>query len=116
MSENLFSYGTLQKETVQLELFGRLLTGAKDVLEGYKLASIEITDEAFLAKGEEKFQWTLIRSNDNADLIEGTAFEISGEELLLADKYEPENYKRVKVTLLSGKKAWIYVADEIKFE
>jgi gamma-glutamylcyclotransferase (GGCT)/AIG2-like uncharacterized protein YtfP len=109
MKENLFSYGTLRKDAVQMELFGRLLTGAKDILEGYKIASIEITDEAFPAKGEEKFQRTLIRSNEDADLIEGTVFEISEEELLLADKYEPDNYKRVKINLRSGKAAWIYL-------
>lgn len=113
MKENLFSYGTLQKSEVQLELFGRLLTGAKDILKGYKLSSIEIKDESFLAKGERKFQLTLILSKDNADIIEGTVFEISEEELLSADKYEPDNYKRVKVALESGKKAWIYAADEI---
>jgi len=110
MKENLFSYGTLQKSEVQLELFGRLLTGAKDILKGYKLSSIEIKDESFLAKGEDKYQLTLIPSKDHADIIEGTVFEISEEELLLADKYEPDNYKRVKVALESGKEAWIYVA------
>lgn len=109
--ENLFSYGTLQKERVQLELFGRLLKGAKDFLKGYKFVPIEIKDEAFLAKGEEKIQMTLMNSNDNADLIEGTVFEISNKELFLADKYEPENYSRIKVTLQSGKEAWIYIAD-----
>ena len=108
MSENLFSYGTLQKDKVQLELFGRLLNGAKDILKDYKIASIEIKDESFLAKGEEKYQLTLIPSKDN--IIEGTVFEISEAELLLADKYEPDNYKRIKVALQSGKKAWIYVA------
>src|SRR6476620_2878109 len=113
MTENLFSYGTLQKDSVQMQLFGRLLTGAKDALEGYKLASIEITDEAFLAGGaEEKLQQTLIASKDAADAVEGTVFEISAEELIRADSYEPDNYKRVKITLVSGKKAWIYVAGE----
>lgn len=109
MKENLFSYGTLQKEKVQMELFGRLLTGTKDSLKGYKLSSIEIKDESFLAKGEENIQQTVTRSKDN-DIIEGTVFEISEEELFLADKYEPENYKRVKVVLGSGKEAWIYAA------
>ncbi|CAN5319359.1 gamma-glutamylcyclotransferase [soil metagenome] len=109
MQENLFSYGTLQKDAVQLELFGRLLRGAKDILKDYKLASVEIKDELFLAKGEEKFQQTLIASKD--EIIEGTVFEISEEELLLADKYEPNNYKRVKVMLQSGKEAWIYLAE-----
>lgn len=110
MSEYLFSYGTLQKESVQLELFGRLLSGTKDVLEGYKIAFIEIKDEAFLAKGEDKFQKTLIPST-NSDLIEGTALELSQTELFQADKYEPENYRRIKVKLKSGRNAWIYMAD-----
>lgn len=111
MNENLFSYGTLQKERVQLQLFGRLLIGTKDTLKGYKLSSIEIKDESFLAKGEEKYQLTAILSKDDADIIEGIVLEISEEELLLADKYEPDNYKRVKVALQSGREAWIYLAD-----
>jgi len=110
MKELLFSYGTLQKEKVQMELFGRLLHGIKDVLEGYKISFLEIKDEAFLSKGENTYQRTLTPSNNKADKIEGTVFEISEEELLLADKYEPGNYKRIKVALRSGKQAWIYVA------
>ena len=110
MKENLFSYGTLQKEKVQLELFGRLLNGAKDILNGYKLSSIEIKDESFLAKGEEKFQNTLVPTKNDADIVEGTVFEISEDELCLADKYEPDNYKRVKVALRSAKEAWVYLA------
>ena len=108
MNENLFSYGTLQKSEIQLKLFGRLLDGAKDILKGYKLSPIEIKDESFFAKGEDKYQLTLTASKDAA--VEGTVFEISEEELLLADKYEPENYRRIKVALESGKEAWIYIA------
>lgn len=110
MKENLFSYGTLQKPAVQIELFGRLLSGAKDNLRSWKISSVEITDKAFLAKGEEKFQLTVIFSNDETDFIEGTAFELSIEELLTADRYEPENYQRIQVELESGIKAWVYAA------
>ena len=110
MKEFLFSYGTLQKEKVQMKLFGRLLQGTKDILEGYKISSIEIKDEAFLSTGEDTYQRTLTPSNNRVDKIEGTVFEISEEELLLADKYEPDNYKRIKVVLRSGKQAWTYVA------
>ena len=113
MKENLFSYGTLQKKKVQLELFGRLLNGTKDILKGYKLSSIEITDESFLSKGEQKRQLTAIPAENDTDIIEGTVFEISEEELFLADGYEPDNYQRVKVVLQSGKEAWIYAAAEI---
>lgn len=110
MSENLFSYGTLQKEPVQIKLFGRLLKGTKDILPNYKIAVIEIKDEAFLAKGEDKFQKTLVYSNDG-DFVEGTVLELTQDELLQADKYEPDNYRRIKVKLKSGKESWIYVAD-----
>ena len=110
MKELLFSYGTLQKEKVQMELFRRLLQGTKDVLEGYKISSIEIKDDAFLSKGEDKYQQTLILLNNKLDKTEGTVFEISEDELLLADKYEPDNYKRIQVALRSGKQAWIYIA------
>lgn len=110
MAEYLFSYGTLQKDGVQLKVFGRLLHGTKDRLKGYKLSSIEIKDENFLSKGEQNIQLTLVPSPDQNDSIEGTVLEISVEELLLADKYEPGNYKRVEVRLGSGRKAWVYMA------
>lgn len=112
MKESLFSYGTLQKEKVQIDLFGRILAGSADVLRGYRISIIEITDETFLSKGEGKYQKTLIISN-SSDIVDGIALEITGEELLLADKYEPKNYKRINVMLESGKKAWIYIATEI---
>jgi gamma-glutamylcyclotransferase (GGCT)/AIG2-like uncharacterized protein YtfP len=110
MKENLFSYGTLQKENVQLKLFGRLLHGTKDTLTGYKLSPMEIRDESFLSTGEENIQLTVISSPDKNDRIEGTVFEITDEELLRADNYEPANYTRIKIELGSGKKAWIYAA------
>lgn len=110
MKEYIFSYGTLQEDKVQLELFGRLLNGAQDVLRAYKSTSIEIKDESFLSKGEQKYQLTAIPSNGKNDFIEGTVFEISEEELLLADRYEPDGYQRIEVELESGKKAWIYAA------
>ena len=112
MTQLLFSYGTLQKETVQLALFGRVLQGSKDVLRGYKIETIEIKDEAFLSGGEDKFQRTLIHSGNQQDSIDGTVFELTEQELLLADTYEPDNYKRVQVVLASGKDAWIYLADK----
>lgn len=70
---------------------------------------IEITDEVFLAKGDGKYQQIAMNTNDKNDAIQGTVFEVSEDELLHADKYEPDNYKRVKIELESGKKAWIYM-------
>src|SRR5215211_2425273 len=113
MKEYLFSYGTLQKEKVQTELFGRILQGSGDVLRGYRAATIEIKDESFLSKGEQEYQLIAINSKDKNDSIKGTVFELTEEELFLADEYEPDGYKRVKIVLESGKEAWVYVAVEI---
>lgn len=110
MSEYLFSYGTLQDEETQLNLFGRTLKGSSDILEDYKITTIEIVDNFFLAKGEDKFQKTLIPTGICGDFVEGTVFELSEQELSLLDEYEPKNYKRMRIILKSGKKAWIYLA------
>jgi gamma-glutamylcyclotransferase (GGCT)/AIG2-like uncharacterized protein YtfP len=110
MNELLFSYGTLQKTNVQLQLFGRVLKGSADTLQGYTLATIEIKDENFLLNGEDTYQQTLVPSNNSTDRIKGIVFEITDEELLLSDQYEPSNFKRSKVKLQSGKEAWIYTA------
>ncbi len=106
MSEYLFSYGTLQNRDVQLKLFGRLLNGTKDSLAGYKSGSVEITDVAFLAKGEQRTQLSAVESD--GDTIDGMVFEVSADELFVADGYEPEEYERIRVTLESGKRTWLY--------
>jgi gamma-glutamylcyclotransferase (GGCT)/AIG2-like uncharacterized protein YtfP len=110
MKVYLFSYGTLKKEKVQSELFGRLLKGTKDTLKGYKLSTIEIKDESVLSKSEQQYHLIAIPSKNNSDSIEGTVFEVSEEEVLIADKYETDDYKKVKVILESGKEAWVYVS------
>jgi len=108
--EWLFSYGTLQKTKVQLDLFDRILQGSPDALKGYRIAPIEIRDAAFLSTGEQKNQRIAIRSGHAKDIIRGTVFEMTEEELFLADSYEPMDYKRIMVLLESGKEAWIYAA------
>jgi gamma-glutamylcyclotransferase (GGCT)/AIG2-like uncharacterized protein YtfP len=110
METYLFSYGTLRIEKVQMQLFGRALTGVEDCLKGYKIELIEIKDALFLARGEHKNQQIVVPTKDNSNIM-GTVFEISEDELLLSDKYEPDNYKRIKVVLDSGKEAWIYAAE-----
>jgi gamma-glutamylcyclotransferase (GGCT)/AIG2-like uncharacterized protein YtfP len=44
-----------------------------------------------------------------SDQIAGTVFEITSEELAAADRYEVSDYKRIAVTLASGRTAWVYV-------
>lgn len=110
MQHYLFSYGTLQKEEVQRNLFGRTLTGWPDTLPGYAIATVEIKDESFLQKGEEKLQRTLLPTGNQNDGVEGTVLQITEEELAIADAYEPVEYRRTEVKLQSGRSAWIYLA------
>ena len=44
-----------------------------------------------------------------SDIVYGTAFEVTAEELQNADTYEVSAYKRISATLLSGVRAWVYV-------
>jgi gamma-glutamylcyclotransferase (GGCT)/AIG2-like uncharacterized protein YtfP len=110
MNEYLFSYGTLQKDKVQLETFGRLLKGKKDALQGYKLSTVKIEDKDVLAKSEQEIHLIAMPSEDATDSIDGIVFEITHEELLAADGYETGAYKRVKSQFVSGREAWIYIA------
>lgn len=112
MQHLLFSYGTLQLEKVQLESFGRILNGEKDVLRGYQISTLEIKDKNVLEQSRQAFHPIAILTGNPKDKIEGVVFEISTEELLQADAYEVDDYKRVAAPLDSGKKAWVYVAKE----
>jgi gamma-glutamylcyclotransferase (GGCT)/AIG2-like uncharacterized protein YtfP len=106
--ELLFSYGTLQQEEVQRASFGRKLAGVRDALPGWRQELVEITDPEVLAKSGERFH-PIVLPGGAADRVEGTAFEITPAELAAADRYEVADYKRVAVTLLSGRNAWVYV-------
>ncbi|MEC5174113.1 gamma-glutamylcyclotransferase family protein [Chryseobacterium nepalense] len=106
---NLFSYGTLQKEQVQIETFGRILQGQKDILKGYKLKMLEIKDPEVLRKSKEKYHPILEFSGNPEDEVEGVLFEVTDEEILQADKYEVDDYKRVESVFKSGKSGFIYI-------
>jgi gamma-glutamylcyclotransferase (GGCT)/AIG2-like uncharacterized protein YtfP len=108
MPEYIFSYGTLQNDKVQIQLFGRKLAGKKDVLTGFRISPIVITDSKFLANNPEKNQLIVFPTGSHEDRIEGNCLELTEKELKSADQYEPEDYKRIKVILESGTEAWIY--------
>jgi len=108
-SEKLFSYGTLQNEAVQLSTFGRKLYGQPDAIVGYKLSQVEITDPEVLAISEQKFHPIVSWTGLESDVVEGTVFNITPEELRQADEYEVDDYVRVSASLRSGGKAWVYV-------
>jgi hypothetical protein len=108
-TERLFSYGTLQTESVQLSTFGRRLDGSPDALVGYCLRMIKIEDQAFVATSGAEYHRTLEFTGNASDFVEGTAFFVTQQELQQADAYEPDGYKRVRVQLQSGTEAWVYM-------
>ena len=108
----LFSYGTLQQKNVQLANFGRELSGNKDILQGYIIGEVEITDERVLRESGKAFHPILRLSGNNADEVPGTVFELTDAELAQADDYEVDAYARVSAVLKSGTECWIYAAAE----
>jgi gamma-glutamylcyclotransferase (GGCT)/AIG2-like uncharacterized protein YtfP len=109
-SENLFSYGTLQKEAVQLATFGRRLEGRLEVLVGYRLTTVRIKDQNVVATTGETHYRNIQFTGIASDVIEGTVFTVTGKELEQADAYEEDaDYKRVLVQLRSGMDAWVYL-------
>ena len=107
--ELLFSYGTLQQESVQLATFGRKLDGRSDALIGYALTMIHIDDEDFVATSGTANHRNLKFTGDPSDIVEGTAFSLSHTELEQADAYEPAGYERHLVQLRSDLNAWVYL-------
>lgn len=104
----LFSYGTLQQKEVQLANFGRELTGVKDILQGYVVGEVTITDERVLRESGKAIHPILRFTGHLKDEVKGTVFELTAEELAQADDYEVDDYVRTLARLKSGKECWIY--------
>jgi hypothetical protein len=108
----LFSYGTLQDPAVQIANFGRRLEGTPDILTGFEVGEVEITDPEVIAESGLTHHLILRRSADGSGGVAGTVFTLTDGELAAADHYEAEDYARVSVRLVSGLDAWVYVAAE----
>ncbi len=93
----LFVYGTLQDPEVQLSIFGRKISSSDARLVGYKKGKVEINKRIYP-----------IAQYDETSMLSGKLLEIDNDEILQADKYETEAYKRIKVTLEDGQDAWLY--------
>lgn len=106
-TEPLFSYGTLQDESVQRRLFGRRLDGAADALTGFRMEWLEQRDPAAVAAVER--HPVVHETGVTEDRIPGTLLRLTPQELVRADEYEAGDYVRVRVTLASGREAWLYV-------
>jgi uridine kinase len=106
----LFSYGTLRLPGVQVEHFGRVLTGAPDALPGHRRDWVTITDPAVVAAGGTDRHPIVRPTGDPADITGGTVLTLTTAELAAADLYEVDDYRRTHVRLASGTGSWVYLA------
>ncbi len=108
--EFLFSYGTLQHKQVQRETFGREISGKSDILLGYRLEQVEITDPKVLSVSKQQFHPIIVATDNHHDQVKGVILELTSEELAQADSYEVDEYQRILGEFKSGRQAWIYAA------
>jgi gamma-glutamylcyclotransferase (GGCT)/AIG2-like uncharacterized protein YtfP len=113
MTVSLFSYGTLQQPEVQIANYGRILSGAPDLLRGYRLAPLEISDLQVVAISGKGLHSIACATGSAEDCIPGMLFEISEAELDATDAYEVDVYARIEAVLESGRTAWVYVGAPI---
>jgi len=106
----LFSYGTLRLPSVQVEHFGRVLTGEPDALPGHRQDWVTITDPAVVAASGTDRHPIVRATGDPADTTEGTVLTLTTAELAAADLYEVDDYRRTHVRLTSGTDSWVYLA------
>lgn len=108
----LFTYGMLQRKDVQMATFGRHLDGRADALVGFELGTLRVEDPVFVAESG-KADHAVVKFNGRDECsVSGIVYEVTDEELSLADKYEPAGYKRITVRLASGQAAWVYVGED----
>jgi gamma-glutamylcyclotransferase (GGCT)/AIG2-like uncharacterized protein YtfP len=107
----LFTYGTLRDPGVQTALFGRSVPAVDDAIPGFRLEYLAITDPAVVAaSGLDRHP--ILRPSGSDDQVAGSCLELTDEELAAADRYEVDDYTRVRVTLASGRLAWVYMSAE----
>lgn len=108
----LFSYGTLQREEIQLATFHRRLQGRADALPRYEPAVAPILDPA-VAAALHSSHFLNVRFNGQADSrVAGMVYEVTDADLAAADDYEKlAGYRRIGVELESGRQAWVYLHD-----
>jgi hypothetical protein len=105
----LFSYGTLRQPEVQRATYGRLLDGTPDVLFGYCLEPLAISDPEVVRLSGKAVHTIACHTGDAADGISGVVFDISDDELAATDAYEVDAYARAEVALDSGARAFVYI-------
>jgi hypothetical protein len=108
----IFSYGTLQDPAVQEAVFGRRIPSLPDELPGFVLDRVRIVDPDVIAKSGRDEHPILRRSPAGGASVMGSALAVEPEDVAKADAYEVADYRRIAVTLSSGRNAYVYVAAE----
>ena len=78
-------------------------------MPGFEQSLVKSEDPAVVATSGKTHHPIVRFTGRESDVVKGTAFEVTAEELQSADSYEVSDYMRVSVTLLSGVRAWVYV-------
>lgn len=106
----LFSYGTLQQDSVQLSTLGRRLNGASDALVGFEPTRVPIDDPQVVAAIGKTHHANVVFNGKDESRVAGMAFDVTDAELARIDEYEVAFlYSRIVGTLASGRTAWAYV-------
>lgn len=109
-TQRVFSYGTLRQPLVQESLFGEHVPTEPDALPGWRLDWVTITDpDVIRTSGSDRHP--ILRRGSSSDVVEGSVLALPyAWQLRAVDGYEVADYQRVRVTLTSGRIAWVYVA------
>ncbi len=100
MEHLVFAYGTLKEAKIRRELLNRDVAAIKDSLPGFTLENICIGGVLYPIA---------VRDPYDKKPIPGEVFQVTSREIRIIDEYESNAYKRIKVNLNSGRKAWLYI-------
>ena len=106
----IFSYGTLQREDVQLAQVGRAMAGLADALPGFRTVPVPIDDPSIVESLGISTYDSLEKTGRPEDEVAGTVFEVTDAELERIDAYEAPEYGRFEVVLKSGRRGWAWKA------
>lgn len=107
----IFSYGSLQLESVQVSIYGRGLRGEPDELVGYVRTLVEVPKWHKAAASGLTHYANVEPTADSGSRIAGTVLELTEVQLAVTDAYEQDaEYIRVTADLASGQSAWVYVS------
>lgn len=109
----LFSCDTLREPGVQLDTLGRVVAGDADVLAGYTVDFVAFEDHRDLDDATPSTHPFVRATGDARDKVVGRVLPLSEDELDACDEHEAPLYRRVPVTLASGRAAWVFVGDAL---